>query len=354
EMLANGRLLMQNGVPAGRGGNVALQTYAAPAGGAQFGDTLDGGAFMPGTQPIAGTIAMNGAILSEGFSGGGTLTLEALGFRIGGPRSAASPWDVVLPENFFSQQGFGKYVLNAYYDSTVAPGAAVALTQLNRIPDALALQQTGSGANLSAGGLTTIGQLDAYHRQSTSLVLTGGNYAVWSNGTGTALSYPGVTGAVTLSSGASIHADAGASIGFGSPTQVTVLGSVVAPGGSITLSADSGGVFAQPGQLSVVTPSNSRSVWLGSDATLDVSGIALANPLAAPVKIGGTTVVPNTGKVLPGGSVTLSSDSGYVVAQAGSKIDVSGASANFDQLQANGIYASQPVWSDAGSITLSA
>ncbi|MBN3789234.1 filamentous haemagglutinin family protein, partial [Burkholderia sp. Ac-20353] len=42
------------------------------------------------------------------------------------------------------------------------------------------------------------------------------------------------------------------------------------------------------------------------------------------------------------------------VAQAGSKIDVSGASANFDQLQANGIYASQPVWSDAGSITLSA
>ncbi|MBN3793373.1 hypothetical protein, partial [Burkholderia sp. Ac-20353] len=42
EMLANGRLLMQNGVPAGRGGNVALQTYAAPAGGAQFGDTLDG------------------------------------------------------------------------------------------------------------------------------------------------------------------------------------------------------------------------------------------------------------------------------------------------------------------------
>ncbi len=356
EMLANGQLLMQNGVPVGRGGSVALQTYAASGATKQFGHTRDGGVPLPATQPTAGTIAMGGTILSDGFSGGGTLTLEALGFRIGGDRSAASPWDVYLPESFFSQQGFGKYVLNAYYDATIAPGATVALTQLNRIPDALALQQTASGANLSSAGLTTIGQLDAYHRQPTNLVLTGGNSLTWLTGTdGPPPSYSGVTGAVTLSSGASIHADAGASIGFGSPQQVTVLGSVFAPGGAITLSADtSGGPFVQPGQADIFTPSNSRSVWLGADATLDVAGVALANPLAAPVRIGATTVAPNTGKVLPGGAVTLSSDSGYVVAQAGSKIDVSGASAHFDQLQANGTYASQPVWSDAGSITLSA
>lgn len=354
EMLANGQLLMQNGVPAGRGGNVALQTYAVPAGGAQFGHTNDGGANLPDIQPTAGTIAMGGTILSDGFSGGGTMTLGALGFRIGGDKAAAAPWDVYLPENFFAQQGFGKYVLNAYYDSTIAPGATVALTQRNLLPDALALQQTGSGASLSAGGLTTVGQLDAYHRQPTGLVLTGGNVVSWltAANNGAVPSYPGVTGAVTLSSGASIHADAGAGIVLASPKQVTVLGSVVAPGGSIVLSADTGTTAPQPGQFNVFTQSNSRSAWLGSDATLDVSGVALANPLAAPVKIGGTTVVPNTGKVLPGGSVTLSSDAGYVVTQAGSKIDVSGVSANFDRLQANGTYASQPVWSDAGSITL--
>ncbi|MCA3932022.1 MAG: filamentous hemagglutinin N-terminal domain-containing protein, partial [Burkholderia sp.] len=353
EMLANGQLLMQNGVPAGRGGNVALQAYAIPAGGAQFGHTNDGGANLPVAQPTAGTIAMGGTILSDGFSGGGTMTLGALGFRIGGDRGAAAPWDVYLPENFFAQQGFGKYVLNAYYDATIAPGATVALTQTNLLPDALALQQTGTGANLSTGGLTTVGQLDAYHRQPTSLVLTGGNAVSWLTAAndGTVPSYPGVTGAVTLSSGASINADAGAAIVLASPKQVTVLGSVVAPGGSIVLSADTG-TTAQPGQFNVFTPSSSRSVWLGSDATLDVSGAVLANPLATPVKIGGTTVVPNTGKVLSGGAVTLSSDAGYVVTQAGSKIDVSGTSANFDRLQANGTYASQPVWSDAGSITL--
>lgn len=352
DLLSNGQMLMQNGVPAGRGGNVTLQAYSAtPL--KQFGAS-DGAPTLPTAQPTAGTIALGGTILSEGFSGGGTLTLQALGFRIGGAEAAASPWDIYLPETFFARQGFGKYVLNAFYDTTVAPGASVAVTQLNRIPDMLALQQAGTGANLSAGGLTTIGQLDAYHRQATNLVLTAGNDTSWRSPAGAAPTYPGVTGAVTLSEGASIHTDAGASVGLGSPAQVTVLGSIIAPGGSITLSADGNGTYAQAGQFNSGFRSSSQSVWLGADASLDVSGTALANPLAAPVKMGGTTVVPNAGKVLPGGSVTMSSDTGYVVAQAGSKIDVSGTSANFDQLQANGGYASQPVWSDAGSITLSA
>ncbi|WP_424945338.1 filamentous haemagglutinin family protein [Burkholderia anthina] len=353
ELLSNGQMLMQNGMPAGRGGDVSLQAYAAiPL--KQFGHVTDGGANLPETQPVAGTITMGGTILSEGFSGGGTMTLQALGFRIGGETAAASPWDVYLPESFFAQQGFGKYVLNAYYDTTVAPGASVAVTQLNRLPDMLALQQAGTGANLSTGGLTTLGQLDAYHRQATNLVLTGGNFTSWLTLAGSAPTYPDITGAVTLSEGASIHADAGASIGLGSPAQVTVLGSIVAPGGSITLSADGNATYAQAGQFSTGFMSASQSVWLGADALLDVSGAALANPLAAPVRIGATTVVPNTGKVLAGGSVTMSSDTGYVVAQSGSKIDVSGTSAKFDQLQPNGTYASQPVWSDAGSITLSA
>lgn len=353
EMQANGQLLMRDGIPAGRAGNVSLRTYVAPLN-QQFGHTGDGGPNLPDKQPTAGTLALGGTILSEGFSGGGTLSLQALGFRVGGDPAAAAPWDVYLPESFFAQQGFGKYVLNAYYDTTVAPGATVALTQRNRIPDALALQQAATGANLSTAGLTTSGRLDAYHRQPTSLVLTGGNYVSWQDAVSKMPSYQGVTGGVTLSSGASIDADAGASIGLGSPTQVTVLGSISAPGGSITLSADSNGAFAQAGQYTTGFRSAGKSVWLGADATLDVSGVALANPLATPVKVGASAVVPNAGKVLPGGSVTLSSDTGYVVAQAGSKIDVSGASANFDRLQANGAYASQPVWSDAGSITLSA
>jgi len=137
-----------------------------------------------------------------------------------------------------------------------------------------------------------------------------------------------------------------------------VLGSIIAPGGSITLSADTtiAGPFEQTGQYSSTGgfTSASKSVWLGPDAVLDVAGVALTNPLAAPVKDGLHSFVPDTGKVLPGGSVTISDDTGYVVAQAGSLIDVSGTSASFDQLESNGGYAMQPVWSNAGSITLAA
>ncbi|MEW6342584.1 MAG: filamentous hemagglutinin family protein [Pseudomonadota bacterium] len=336
ELQANGQLLMSNGIPEGKGGSLSLLN--------------------------AGQIDMNGTIRSFGFAGGGTLTLQTPGFQIGGDAATAPTWDMVLPADFFAQQGFGNYVLNAEYDATVAPGATVNLTQQNLIPDVPALLQAASGSDLSAGGLTTVGTLDPYHRQATGLVITAGSgvaVAAVDASEGFSDSVPaGVTGAVTVGQGASIIGDAGASIGLGSPAQVTVLGSIIAPGGSITLSADTtiAGPFEQTGQYSSTGgfTSASKSVWLGPDAVLDVAGVALTNPLAAPVKDGLHSFVPDTGKVLPGGSVTISDDTGYVVAQAGSLIDVSGTSASFDQLESNGGYAMQPVWSNAGSITLAA
>ncbi|SIO09655.1 filamentous haemagglutinin family protein [Paraburkholderia phenazinium] len=352
EIQSNGQMLMQNGIPDGTGGSLAMITYSTNTTDSYGGG---GGPDLPTTQPTAGQIVMDGTIKSMGFAGGGTLTLQAPGFQIGGDPAQAPAGDLYLPTDFFAQQGFGKYILNALYDATVAPGATVQLTQQNLLPDFVALQQTATGADITAAGLTTPGTLDPYHRQATSLVMTGGAYLDWENKAKFTPDYAGVTGGVTVGAGASIVGDAGASIGLGSPAQVTVLGSIVAPGGSITLSADSGGNgFAMPGQLSLDFTSPSQSVWLGPNAVLDVAGVALTNPLAAPVKNGLQTVVPDTGKVLPGGSVTISDDSGYVVAQAGSVIDVSGTSANFDELQSNGRYASQQVWSDAGSITLGA
>ncbi|WP_233839096.1 filamentous haemagglutinin family protein [Paraburkholderia sp. ZP32-5] len=349
EVQADGQLLMSNGIPLGKGGSVSL-------------DTLVKNANYPDL-PTDTLLHMDGTIRSSGFSGGGTLTLQALGFQIGGDPASAPAWSTALPEDFFAQQGFGSYVLNAYLDATVAPGSTVDLTQQNLIPNAQALQRTASGADLTAGGLTTVGTIDAFDRQATSLVLTAGGYVAWhttdtQGNTAPVADYPGVTGGVTVGEGASIVADAGAHIGLGSPAQVTVLGSLIAPGGSIALNADStAGSSVETGQYNGAQgtfTSDSKSVWLGPDAVLDVSGVALTDPVTAPVRNGLSAVIPNTGKVLPGGSVTISDDSGYVVAQAGSRIDVSGAAANFDQLQTNGQYASQPVWSDAGSITLSA
>ncbi|CAB3748140.1 filamentous haemagglutinin family protein [Paraburkholderia solisilvae] len=353
EMQANGQMLMNNGIAEGKGGNVTLQTLVDQAG-------------YPAVLPTDPLLHMDGTIRGFGFSGGGTLTLEVLDIQVGGDPTSAPAYTTVLPTDFFLQQGFGNYVLNAYLDATVAPGATVDVTQQNLIPDFSSLQHVASGADLSTSGLTTLGTTDAFDRQPTDLVLTAGGYAAWhvtNNTTGTAPpvvpDYPGVTGAVTIGEGASVVADAGASIGLGSPAQVTVLGSLIAPGGSITLSADSGSssTFDVTGQYNGaegVFTGAGKSVWLGPNALLDVAGVALTDPFAEPVRNGLSTFIPTTGTVLPGGSVTISDDSGYIVAQAGSRIDVSGTSANLDQPQANGRFASQPVWSDAGSITLAA
>jgi filamentous hemagglutinin family protein len=352
EMQANGQMLMQNGIPEGMGGNLSLITYAgndtSPYG-------ANGAPQLPTDQPTNGRVEMDGTIRSAGFAGGGTLTLQALGFQIGGDSTQAPAWDLVLPADFFAQQGFGRYVLNAMYDTTVASGTTIQLTQRNLLPNSLALQSAASGADLWAGDLTSLGSLDPFHRQATDLVMTAGGYLAWLTPSGTRASYPGVTGAVTVGEGASIVGDAGASIGLGSPAQVTVLGSIIAPGGAITLSADSASDgFALPGQLQIAGGymSPGKSVWLGSDALLDVEGEALTDPLATPVRSAMQTIVPDTGKVLPGGSVTISDDSGYIVAQSGSVIDVSGASTTFDEPQSSGRYAPQQVWSDAGSITV--
>ncbi len=138
------------------------------------------------------------------------------------------------------------------YDVTVAPGTTIALTQQNLIPNVPALLQAATGADITASGLTTLGTLDPFHRQATDLVMTAGGYLAWVNASGVRPAYAGVTGGVTLGEGASIVGDAGASIALGSPAQVIVLGSIIAPGGSITLSADSDNDgFALPGQEGV-------------------------------------------------------------------------------------------------------
>lgn len=382
----NGQLLASGGVPQGQGGNITLATHV--------GGYTGGGNLPTGELPTGGQIGQYGAngqfvsgifadLRAYGFSGGGTLTLRDLDFQIGGDPKAAPAYALYLPADYFQAQGFGSYVLMAEYDATIASGAKVAVSQRNFIPGnygALLVAPTGTdlygrGTTEPDGSLVSLGTLDPYLRQPTSFTLQAGDFLTWDTGSipGTLVrpSYAGVSGAVLLDQGASIQADPGATVALYSPAQVTVLGSVTAHGGHIILSTDtvnadgeSAGAAAPAvgtgaGQYSAFAgyTAPGKSVWLGEDAVLDVSGIALTNPLTPAVPVGGQNGPAVTGKVLKGGSVVLSDDSGYVIAAPGSVIDVSGASATFDLPQGSGLaagYAPQQVWSDAGSVTLAA
>ncbi|WCM25948.1 filamentous hemagglutinin family protein [Sphingomonas sp. QA11] len=351
-VLLAGGLLTKNGVPEGLGGSVTLSTW-------NFHPTDAFGSVNPPSQPTTGTLVMDGTIRSAGFSGGGTLTLQALGFQIGGDVSSAPAWDVVLSSDFFATQGFGAYQINALYDAKVADGAQVRLTQQTLIPDLTALASAPTGVSLATGGLTSLGALDPYHRQATSLTLTAGGDVAWLNFGGLLPHYAGVTGKVTLGAGALIDADAGASVTLGGSDGVTVLGAIRAPGGAITLTGDTYSNYAKAAGLSGPDfTAQDKAVWLGSNALLDVSGVAITDPYASPVNIDGALTVPTVGKVLAGGVVTLSDATGSVVAEAGSVINISGTSATFDapSIGAGGVtrYTPQAVWSNAGAITLGA
>ncbi|MEW6438346.1 MAG: filamentous hemagglutinin family protein [Pseudomonadota bacterium] len=352
----NGTLDSVNGIPVGKGGSITLQTYIFSA----FGFGNFASPLLSPNQPTHGIITLGGTLRGFGFSGGGTLTLQTLGIQIGGDPASAPSYALVLPADFFSSQGFGAYNLTALYDATITSGTTVTVSEKNFIPNITALMAAPTGANLYGtggalpdGSLVSVGSLDPYHRQAANFALTSDGYMGWStdNGAGgnNAISppvYAGVTGTLLLGQGAAILADPGAAVSLTSYDQLTDLGTIVAHGGSISLT----------GAPADSTPLAS-SVWLGADSVLDASGTVLLNPFATPVWTASGQRVPRTGEVLAGGSVSVLDGFAYVIAEAGSVIDVSGASGTFDIAQAGGglrgfDYLPTPVWSNAGSITL--
>ncbi len=361
------------GVPVGHGGDITLTTYAV--GSAAFGSGVS-----PPSSLDSGALVLDGRLLGDGFSGGGTLALQASAIQIGGdPASVPVTSGLYLDPSFFSGKGFDNYQLTAITDGTIAPGAQVVVARNNLLPIDQALLTAPTGTDLYAtdaahpdGIYAMEGALDAYHRYVTretsadhgpGFSLTAGGYLNWLkelNQSASIPSYAGVSGSVTLGQGADIVVDAGGNVALAGTQATVVQGNITAPGGSISLSTNQ---LRRLKGLPAVTP----EVWLGASSLLDASGVSLIDPWATAVNTADAASgllgqrVPRTGVVLDGGDVTLMARGGYVVAQQGSVIDVSGASDTFDlPTQGGGVlgattqYTPTPVWSDAGSISLAA
>ncbi|WP_428312722.1 filamentous haemagglutinin family protein [Hydrocarboniphaga sp.] len=383
-VLQNGRLATSKGIALGHGGDIELAVYTQPQVGnyqqpKTFVDIETGAVHAPSQ----GRLQVDGSLLGYGFAGGGELRLQALGFRIGDDTATSAPEGTMqLSSDFFGAQGFSSYELVALYNTTISDGSLVRPAQyvLDSSQAANYSRLLGASTGSDVYQLTTLGPYvasdglaDDYGRylglKPTSLAVYSGGYLSWTSNNNpgfedySALCDSGeecITGTTYLGAGASIQAENGASVTLGSLNQVTVLGSIVAHAGHITLTGDnsSDGYAQVPAAFAAATPyaSDSKSVWLGSSSVLDVSGLSLVNRLAAPQLINGRYSLPHTGLVLDGGSVTLTNDTGYVLARAGSRIDVSGATDVFDLRTAGGSTAVKPqaVWSDAGSIVLGA
>ncbi|QWP75491.1 filamentous hemagglutinin family protein [Lysobacter sp. K5869] len=365
-ILPNGQLAAKDGVPLGRGGDIALKLYQPRDGG----QTLN--PFLPASQfdaePGAGELRFSAQNLrGGGLAGGGTLSLHARDILIGaaaGDALAADARTLRLDAGFFRDGDFGAYDLVARHDARILAGTPLSVSQRNFLPDLDALRELRSGGDLyagldasGAGRYGAFGRLDDYHRDAADFFLEAGA------ATGRTLqNVPGVDAirdTLTLGRGAQVQVDAGGAVRLGSRGQLTVLGSVVAHGGSIDLSGDTSSNALSPSH----SPSQvdywraDKSVWVGADAVLDVSGVALLNPFETPLPNGGAA--PRDGKVLDGGRIRLSNDGGYVVVEQGARLDLSGGRAMFDLPADGGSLGQAPlqpraVWSDGGELVLAA
>jgi filamentous hemagglutinin family protein len=262
---------------------------------------------------------MPAVLQAYGATQGGKLSLSANRLQLGGTAAAGV---LGLDANFLTRGGFGEYALTGLSTLDVANNTAVLARQDNRqVLGTAAILPTGTAtADASAVVLRT----DAL-RKAVKVTLSSQQ-----NDAG--------TGALTIGQGATLATEAGGTIALNARNTLDVEGTLVAHGGSISLRTDRSSGY-------VADTANTNALWLGSRAMLDASGTAVTY-----VDTKGLT----QGTVYAGGNVSLVSRSGYVAAQEGSRISVSGAApVQLDVPNESG-GTSRMVGSDAGSVSVSA
>ena len=264
---------------------------------------------------------LGGELRGYAVRGGGQLAISTSAIRIGGAPGPVAP-ELVLDSAFVGRGGFTRVSLDGNDGLLVASDVSLAPVARNveLLPGA---RVAPTGTPMSA--LVREVELPAHLR-------TGFTLALGSSGT--------TMGHVRIEAGAVVDVGPGGALSLSSGRRITVEGTLSAPGGSISLSNP------PPGSQSAFE--GDVSIWLGDSSRLLARGAFVPVPDALGLL---------RGEVLPGGSVTISAGRGYLVAERGAVVDVSGASADVDVRSVFGAttgFLRRAVASEGGSVLLSA
>jgi len=256
---------------------------------------------------LGGTLILDATL--KGYSGGtgGSLSILAPAIQIGGSVTANAN-SLLLDPSFFSQGGFASFTLTGLGGTTansastfdylpaiyIAPGTVIAPVAENWI---------GFPNSQSPDGITEM--LEVLPEAQRTPV----NLSFLAPGIKDLQEDQIIRGDFVMGAGATITTDALGSVSI-SAQAATVLGSIIVPGGSITIKG------ASSSDLIFGTADNAplATVYMGPGALLSTAGTTVLTP---------DVYGYPTGSVLPGGSITIS---GNIVAAAGATLDVSGAS----------------------------
>lgn len=265
-------------------------------------------------QEARGQVTLGGSLRGFDFSKGGTVSVAGMSsLTIGGADSAGG---MSLDPAVFGANGFGTISLSAQGDVTVKAGAQIKPVLRNYDLSVVRGRATESNMVFETSLANGLRQGMNINLTATAPVLVDVVTAAVTQGS------------VKVEQGAAIDAGAGGSIALKAFRSVEVDGNLTSRGGTVALS-----ISGSRGSASVVaTPDDSpdaigyladQVVRLGASSTIDVSGIGRTYRQS-----NGKTV----GTVLGGGTVKLNDNGqtaavrGRVVTEAGSKIDISGAS----------------------------
>lgn len=265
-----------------------------------------------------------GGMYGYAMGKGGSLSLSTGKVQIGG---AWQPGDLVLPAAFFSQAGFSTFKVNGTDGLNVLAGSTVQAKAESLVANP---QYRTFSTGRSMVAISHRELLPELLRKPGSLTFSASSQ---------------LYGNLDMQKGAAIAVDAGGSINLSAGRQMTVDGTLTAPAGTIGLT-----MLGTPGSGSddVYGFLPNQSIWLGKNAQLLSRGFN--NVL---VKASGL----RQGEILDGGQISIVANKGYVVAESGSLMDVSGSSGVVDLLRGAGgkyAYRRTNVASNAGSIKISA
>ncbi|MDP8986441.1 MAG: filamentous hemagglutinin family protein [Pseudomonadota bacterium] len=295
------------------------------------------------TAPYTGTVEFgSGASLvgnSLSASGGGTLTIAAGSVTVGYAASG-TPGELLLSPDFFSNKGFKSYSITGENDVVIGStdNSNTTAVVVNPIQETLSFSKNATlqktGTKLSS--FTRLAALPSSERSAASISF---NTTASSTGAGV-----GDSGDILLGRYASIVTDAGGSVSLdsqGYTGNITVLGTIDAPAGDITLTLGSSDRTTAPGDSYIAN----QEILLGSSAKLEAQAYAQVDTLDAQGY--------REGKVLAGGTISLQANKGYVVTEQGSLIDVSGAATSIDITGVDG-KAAKTIAGNAGTINIDA
>ena len=246
----------------------------------------------------------------RGFAGlgskGGALEIQAPFVQIGG--ETTNPNVLLLQPDFFNQGGFASFAftgIGSRADKNRTPGVLIAPgTEIAPVPVSQIIVPFG-------GGRDGLELKNVIYPESMRSAVSLSFSAPRQDETYTLVPAILVRGNVVMGENTSIQAGPLGSVGFKAST-ITLMGSVDAPGGSISIA----GANAYPSIDPLVAPLT--TVYLGPQARLSTAGKVELTPDAFGRRIG---------TVLAGGTISIG---GNIVMEPGSVLDVSGATGVLD------------------------